>query len=477
MAGIERRLHSVVANLSDDNYAQSLILYRLWSHIGPTYNQIPSDRIFDAIWNNRGLGSQLNPREGKLIHSGAHLILRLAKDVESEHVLALHASGLRSRLCARSLQDFFDDNMGAVCVRESDPDISIDNNFFAEANLVAHLANLGYVEEAAIRHHILQSLISDQKLYDHQADALIILFKIAGATFEAYADPSVVDRCFDLLRHHRYFNPYGSGYSTSYINSYIKTRGEPLQVRAYHVVKGGHRAEIKFQEILALRERGWEGLPPPPVFLTGKPKKICANQEDPSATPIVIPLGLPNTDPVPQIPQSPPLESITAPETETIPVTPVTPVTQSPSISIATLSDFTIADASDDESPIDPAIADTSGDEHPVDPIIVDTSDEERPIDPTAITPHKTFYLDDGNVEVLCGNTLFRVHVSTLSFHSPTLRRMLVQTNLAAAESPNGCPRILSSDTPQDFATLLKTVYLPVFVALSRVKLRHSLTV
>ena len=56
--------------------------------------------------------------------------------------------------------------------------------------------------------------------------------------------------------------------------------------------------------------------------------------------------------------------------------------TQSPSISIASLSDFTIADTSDDESPTDP----------------------------TAVTPHDTFYLEDGNVEVLCGNTLFRVH-------------------------------------------------------------------
>ena len=42
---------------------------------------------------------------------------------------------------------------------------------------------------------------------------------------------------------------------------------------------------------------------------------------------------------------------------------------------------------------------------------------------------------------------------------------MFTQTNLAAAESPNGCPRILASDTPQEFTTLLKTVYLPGFVS------------
>ena len=116
------------------------------------------------------------------------------------------------------------------------------------------------------------------------------------------------------------------------------------------------------------------------------------------------------------------------------------------------MSDFTIADVSDDESPTGPTLA--------------DTSDNEPLVDPTAVAPHETFYLDDGNVEVLCGNTLFRVHVSSLSFHSPALRRMFAQTNLATAESPNGCPRIRSSDTAEDFATLLKMIYLPRFVVL-----------
>jgi hypothetical protein len=127
---------------------------------------------------------------------------------------------------------------------------------------------------------------------------------------------------------------------------------------------------------------------------------------------------------------------------------PASPVTQSPSISIATLSDFTIADTSDGESPIDAAIADVSDDEPPID-------------DPTATAPHETFYLQDGNVEVLCRNTLFRIHTSILSFHSPALRRMFAQTSLDMAESPNGCPRILSSDIATDFATLLKIIYLP----------------
>jgi len=73
-----------------------------------------------------------------------------------------------------------------------------------DVNLIAHCANLGYIEENTIRSHILQSLISHHKLHDHQANALAALFKIAGATFGAYADPAVIDRCFELLKKHQY---------------------------------------------------------------------------------------------------------------------------------------------------------------------------------------------------------------------------------------------------------------------------------
>ena len=45
---------------------------------------------------------------------------------------------------------------------------NIAKYFYADTNLIAHWANLGYVEEPAIRNHILQSLISHPKLYDHR---------------------------------------------------------------------------------------------------------------------------------------------------------------------------------------------------------------------------------------------------------------------------------------------------------------------
>jgi hypothetical protein len=108
-----------------------------------------------------------------------------------------------------------------------------------------------------------------------------------------------------------------------------------VQVRESHVVKSGHRTKTNFQEVVALRGRGWEGLPPPPVSTTSKPG---ADQKDPAAIPVTTSLGLPNRD----------IEPVVTPEADT---TPGSPVTQSPSISIAALSDFTIADTSDDELP------------------------------------------------------------------------------------------------------------------------------
>ena len=466
MSTIGEVLDSVVAKLSDENYTKSLAFYHLWFDIGQTYLQVTSDHTFNSIFSKRGTGA-IDPNSGKLIHPTAQLILRFSEDVsaQSDRIPPPRTSGLQSRLCTTTLREFFSTNLRVVWGGES-----YATGFRSDANLIAHWANLGYVEEAAIHNHILQSLTSHPKLYDHQADALIILFKLAGATFVAYADSSVVDRCFELLQDHKYTNPHDSERwnrdGLRRANSYDLMKRELIQVGTPHSAERGHRAEANFQEVVALRERCWEGLPPPPVFMAGKLKPTGTNQNDPAATPVATSLGLPNRDLEPQISPSPPPKSVTIPDSDLVPASPAIPATQSPSISIATLSDFTIADTSDDESHIDPTSADASDDESRTDPVIAGTSDDGSPNDPTVITPHETFYLEDGNVEVLCGNTLFRVHTTILSFHSPALRRMFTQTNLTTAESPNCCPRIQSSDMPKDFATLLKIIYLPGFVAL-----------
>jgi hypothetical protein len=79
-------------------------------------------------------------------------------------------------------------------------------------------------------------------------------------------------------------------------------------------------------------------------------------------------------------------------------------------------------------------------------------------------THHETFYLQDGNVEILCGRTIFRVHSPIVSFSSPKLRDMLSSSTLLNAPVPEGCPRVVFRESSEDFAVLLKMIYTPVYV-------------
>jgi hypothetical protein len=416
MSNIEGTLSALVDALSEENYDETFAWFRFWLNFGSehaTHINVQA-RVDDTILR---LVQPEYVRQ-RLIHPTAHLLIRFIGDLEADHTISRHAQGLHMRLCKSTLCSFFSENFDLI--GPWGPDDPTDS-FLINVNLIARWANLGYVEEETIRDHILQSLIPRPILYDHQADALIIIFKLAGATFGAYTDPSVIDRCFDLLK-----GCYGRD----------RVKAKLLQVFPPRIVKGTHRAEMDFQEVVELRESGWEGLPPPPVFMTGKAKMAGANEKDPAATPVMKSSGIPTRHLEPQLFQPPP-EPIVLSETDTIAGS---PVPQSPSISITTsaLSDLTVADTSDDEPPLDSA----------------------------TITPHDAFYLEDGNAEVLCGNTLFRIHAGVMSFHSPVLGQMFAKANLADAESPNGCPRIPSSDTVTDFTTLLKVIYLPAYAAL-----------
>ena len=191
-----RPLGSVISTLSDQSYEKSFAYFRLWFEIGQTYSEIASDLVFDTIFANRATGT-LDPNG---IYPAARLVLRLVNDVESDPILAPHHTGLRSRFCARILREFFNNDLWGVHSGSS----SISSSFYMDANLIAHCANLGYIEEHTIRNHILQSLISHTKVHDYHIIALTVLFKIAGATFGAYVDPAVVDRCFELLRNHQF---------------------------------------------------------------------------------------------------------------------------------------------------------------------------------------------------------------------------------------------------------------------------------
>lgn len=193
MLDVEPVLGSLVCNLSNENYEQSLVNYHFWFELGQTYAQIPPSLVFNSIWDHK---SKLpNPPPDYHIYPTAPLVLRFVRDAESSHILDSHSTGLLSRLRESILQEFFD-----AGIKLSNNLFDSHKDYIVDANLIAHCANLGYIEEAVIRDQILQSLISQPCLYNCLATALIVLFKIAGATFVAYVDPAVIDRCFCLLR-------------------------------------------------------------------------------------------------------------------------------------------------------------------------------------------------------------------------------------------------------------------------------------
>ena len=74
---------------------------------------------------------------------------------------------------------------------------------------------------------------------------------------------------------------------------------------------------------------------------------------------------------------------------------------------------------------------------------------------------HDTFHFEDGNVEIVCGNTICRVHSTVVSFSSSQLREILSQSALLNAPAPEGRPRIIISDSAEDFTMLLKMIYTP----------------
>jgi hypothetical protein len=77
------------------------------------------------------------------------------------------------------------------------------------------------------------------------------------------------------------------------------------------------------------------------------------------------------------------------------------------------------------------------------------------------ITRHETFYFEDGNVEIVSGDTIFRVHSTIISFSSQKLRDLLSRSVLLHAPTPEGPPRIIVTDSAVDFTALLKMIYMP----------------
>jgi len=429
-------------DLSEENYDHKFSEYRFWVQLGAAHGDVSNHQLYNDILSDTSTRPHLigepwweiktneyswteeRTLRGQLIHSNVHLLLRFITDAELDSALSTYAIGLHDRLCRESLERFFKQNLDYTPGGWNGPSSEQLRGFYTRVNLIAHWVNLGYVKLEDVRDRILQSLTLQPTEY--RLNSLIILLKISGATFAAYVDPSVIDRCCDLLK--------PSNLSGKLVLI------ELAEVRALVLTARISYECWELQEVLRLRESAWEGLPPPPVLRSTQLKITVHSSQDPAATPVATSLGLPGVGEQSQPPTlpspTPDIPSERSPKSSAPP---------SPSTSITALSDFTIADSLDDEPVLEPET----------------TTPHEPTLEPETVTSHDTFYLDDGSVEVLCGKTLFRVHAGALSFQSPVLRQMFSPANLTTAESPNGCPRVVSSDTPTDFTTLLKAIYLP----------------
>ncbi|KAH9944907.1 hypothetical protein B0H21DRAFT_709404 [Amylocystis lapponica] len=80
-------------------------------------------------------------------------------------------------------------------------------------------------------------------------------------------------------------------------------------------------------------------------------------------------------------------------------------------------------------------------------------------IEEKELVDHPTLYFDDGNLIISCGSTLFRVHRSVLSKHSPTFRDMFQQQDDTKPELLRGCLHVPAHDDREEMEALLGVIY------------------
>jgi len=223
--GISTFLTTSLQDLSEENYNHTFSVYRFWIGVGAAHGGIPNDQLEADILNNVQPGSMnISPRGqirtdvlqdpncirrrplSSAISNQIPLLLRFITDAELDPVLSTYAIGLHDRLCRRSLEQFFSQNLDFI---PNGVVVTPDKlcKYYATVNLVAHWVNLGRVGLEDVQDRILQSLTFQPTVHAHQSNSLAILLKISGATFAAYVDPLVVDHCCDVLRSNDHEGP------------------------------------------------------------------------------------------------------------------------------------------------------------------------------------------------------------------------------------------------------------------------------
>ena len=313
--------------------------------------------------------------------------------------------------------------------------------FARAASFVGYLVEWGLLSPELVRQHLVKPLITHNNNNGPRANAIHQLFAAAGSTLlRGLLEPEDVQVCLDALD-----ADIPHGYVAGLTVGKIQVRYAPRSNVSHGILTFVqefceiHTAWLEEKERVKRMNAGESG----DCQGKGEEDAVAAEASAEIRTPVTFAPGhLPSLEIDTGIPSSelqgdgPPsvLPNVWS-SSETFMNSPETAVT-SPTLSISTVSDLTPTELGEE--------TEHSGEQ--------------------ATTRHDLFYFEDGNVEIMCRDTAFRVHSTIVSFSSPKLRDMLTPTTLLNAPMPEGCPRIAFADSAEDFAVLLKMIYTPGYV-------------
>ena len=305
------------------------------------------------------------------------------------------------------------------------------NGYVRAASFVGHLIEWDLLGHELVRRHLVKPLIThhytdgDDAEGTVRAKAAYKLFLAAGNTLlRGLLEPEDVQVCFEILNAQISLGRIlGLDAGKLRVSCAIRFSLAPESNPFCQELREIHTAWLEQRDAAGSEECTSEG---GDTLVAEVPAEI----ETPVAfvprdlPTIAVDIDIPSSIPCPVEPSPEPFVNIPATELS------------SPTFSISTISDLSPTEFDEEVEP--------SGEQ--------------------ATTRHNTFYFEDGNVEIVCGDTVFRVHSTVISFSSSKLRDIL-SSSLLHAPIPKGCSRMIFNDSAEDFSILLKMIYTPGYAS------------
>ena len=391
-------------------------------------------------------------------NSSCASIARFLKEFSNGPRRSEQARPFVGRLCDHVLRWFAITSVENLSNRHRGSKVVIGDGeeFIRAASFVGHLIESGLLDHDLVRRHLVKPLIVyHYPNYNHptksvRANAIYQLLIAAGETLlQGLLEPEDVKVCFEVLDTGFHGSTPGvAELDVAKLNVRCECR---LDASHYNLTADQELRELHATWLQRKEEEDRRAIE------TETEDRAGAEVSTEIKTPIAfVPQDL-CIDPIAFVPQdlcADPIDiGVPSPALQGIVPTPIlhdvetssdpfvgiaTDTISSPTLSISTVSDLTTTKLGED---------------------IGEGSDERT------ATRHETFYFEDGNVEVVSGATVFRVHSSVVSLSSPKLRDILSQSGLLRAQTSEKPPRISVTDSAVDFAALLKMIYMPGWVS------------